>query len=59
MIARFYGMNYEESEDEDENEDEDKHKNKHKVCYIFKSEDTQSDIKRLFYVNHEDDFTAN
>ena len=27
--------------------------------YIFKSRDIKSDINRLFYVNHEDDFTAN
>ena len=27
--------------------------------YTFKSRNITSDIKRLFYINHEDDFTAN
>ena len=27
--------------------------------YTFKSKDIESDIKRLFYTNHEDNFTAN
>jgi len=26
--------------------------------YVFKSKDITEDIKRLFYVNHEDIFTA-
>ena len=26
--------------------------------YIFNSKDVKSDIKRLFYMNHEDTFTA-
>ena len=42
MIARFYGINY----DEDNN-------------FIFKSRNIGLDIKRLFYINHEDDFTGN
>ena len=43
-IARFYGINYQKTEDGD---------------YVFKSRDIISDIMRLFYINHEDDFTAN
>lgn len=45
IVSRLYGLHYIED-------------NKKSGEYVFSSKNVQQDILRLFYVNHEDMFTA-